>query len=302
MERVWGGRTLEHAYQRQLPEGGPIGESWEVVDRDAEQSVVVGGPLDGLTLHDLWTRHRSEVFGAHAPDAPRFPLLVKILDARDRLSIQVHPPAAVASELSGEPKTEMWYIAQADPEAALFVGVKPGIDAAAFERAIESGTVEDVVHRIPVRTGDFIVVPSGRVHAIGAGLLIVEIQQNSDTTYRVYDWGRPGIDGKPRALHVEQSLRCIDFSDTAPALGQARDGVLVDCEFFAVREIVLEANRAWRHGVQGEFSILAVVGGEARLGAMPLSTGDVVLVPASLAADARVLQSAGGAKLLSTTF
>lgn len=302
MKRLWGGRTLERTYQRQLPAGDQIGESWEVVDRDAEQSVVVGGQLDGLSLHELWTRHRSEIFGERAPRTPRFPLLIKILDARDRLSIQVHPPAGVARKLSGEPKTEMWYIAHADPGAVLYVGVTPGIDAAAFQRAIDTETVEQVIHRLPVRSGDFIFVPSGRLHAIGAGLLIFEIQQNSDTTYRVYDWGRLGPDGKPRDLHVPQSLKCIDFTDTAPTLGTARDGVLVDCSHFVVREIAVEPDCRVLHGVPGEFSIVAVVDGQARLGDMPLSAGDVVLLPASLNGDARTISSSGGARLLSTTF
>ena len=302
MKRLWGGRTLERTYQRQLPAGDQIGESWEVVDRDAEQSVVVGGQLDGLSLHELWTRHRSEIFGERAPHTPRFPLLIKILDARDRLSIQVHPPAGVARELSGEPKTEMWYIAHADPGAVLYVGVTPGIDAAAFQRAIDTETVEQVIHRLPVRSGDFIFVPSGRLHAIGAGLLIFEIQQNSDTTYRVYDWGRLGPDGKPRDLHIEQSLKCVDFTDNEPSLGEARDGVLVSCAHFTVGETVLAPGSCAPHGAPGEFSIISVVEGDAMLGEMRLVAGDVVLVPAALAADARGLSSERGTKLLSTTF
>src|SRR5688572_19839291 len=133
MERVWGGRMLESLYKRALPENaGPIGESWEVVDRESEQSVVEEGPLAGATLHELWEKHRAVIFGEAAPDTPRFPLLVKILDARDTLSIQVHPPADVAARLNGEPKTEMWYIAKADAGAALYIGVKPGVDREAF--------------------------------------------------------------------------------------------------------------------------------------------------------------------------
>ena len=130
MRRVWGGRSLEKAYGRKLPEADtPYGESWEVVDREDEQSVVDGGAHDGLSLHELWTNHRREVFGEGLPDSERFPLLVKILDARDKLSIQVHPPAEVAGDLGGEPKTEMWYIADAEPGAALYVGLKDGVSA-----------------------------------------------------------------------------------------------------------------------------------------------------------------------------
>ncbi len=147
---MWG-RILEKLYRRTLPEGGkPIGESWEVVDRADEQSVVEDGPLAGLTLHDVWEEHRTAVFGESAPATERFPLLVKVLDARDKLSIQVHPPADVATKLGGEPKTEMWFIAKADGDAALYIGVKPGVDREAFAAAIRNGTVPDVVHRLAV--------------------------------------------------------------------------------------------------------------------------------------------------------
>ena len=139
---------------------------------------------------------RLALFGEGAPEADRFPLLFKILDARDTLSIQVHPPASVAAALGGEPKTEVWYIADAAAGAMLYVGVKEGIDEARFREALASGEAESCVHSVPVSKGQHLAIPSGRLHAIGAGLLIYEIQQNSDTTYRVYDWGRMGLDGK----------------------------------------------------------------------------------------------------------
>ena len=144
----------------------------------------------------------------------RFPLLCKILDAREKLSLQVHPPARVRH--LGDPKTEMWYIADAAAGAELFVGLQRGITRAAFERAIHAGRVAECFHRIPVQAGDTMFLPSGRVHAIGAGLVIFEIQQNSDTTFRVYDWDRVGLDGKPRELHVAESLE--------KDLGAGRDG------------------------------------------------------------------------------
>jgi mannose-6-phosphate isomerase len=303
MERVWGGRELETLYRRKLPEGsGPIGESWEVVDREDEQSVAEDGPLAGATLHELWQKHRREIFGETAPDAPRFPLLVKILDARDRLSIQVHPPAGVAEKLHGEPKTEMWYIAKADADAALYIGVKPGVDREAFAAAIQNGTVEDAVHRITVKSGDFIFVPSGRLHAIGAGLVIFEIQQNSDTTYRVFDWNRMGLDGKPRKLHVEESLQCIDFTDTAPALGMADGSVLVSCPHFIVERVQLGPGSSMKWGRVGEFSILTVVEGAVTFEGLPLRSGDFVLVPASLDAWQRGLRTDDGAVLVKTGF
>jgi mannose-6-phosphate isomerase len=165
--------------------------------------------------------HRPELLGGAKPAAEnRFPLLCKILDAREKLSLQVHPPAGKAAGLKGEPKTEMWFIADAAPGTELFVGLKRGVTRAEFEKKVETGEVAECFHRVPVRTGDAMFLPSGRVHAIGAGLVIFEIQQNSDTTYRVFDWNRVGLDGKPRELHVAQSLASIDFNDFEPALVQ----------------------------------------------------------------------------------
>src|ERR1700744_5846613 len=164
--------------------------------------------------------HATEILGGAKPAAAgRFPLLCKILDAREKLSLQVHPPAAKAVELNGEPKTEMWFIADAAPGAELYVGLKRGVTRAEFEEKIADGTVADCFHRVPVKAGDTMFLPSGRVHAIGAGLVIFEIQQNSDTTYRVCDWNRIGLDGKPRELHIAQSLASIDFNDFEPRLG-----------------------------------------------------------------------------------
>src|ERR1039458_7173750 len=167
--------------------------------------------------------HSRELLGGAKPAAEgRFPLLCKILDAREKLSLQVHPPANKAKKLKGEPKTEMWFITDAAPDASLYVGLKCGVTRTEFEKKISDGSVADCFHRIPVRAGDAMFLPSGRVHAIGAGLVIFEIQQNSDTTYRVFDWNRVGLDGKPRELHVAQSLASIDFNDFEPALVQSK--------------------------------------------------------------------------------
>ncbi|MES2708925.1 MAG: type I phosphomannose isomerase catalytic subunit [Verrucomicrobiota bacterium] len=304
MERVWGGRMLESHYGRALPDPAvPFGESWEVVDRPDEQSVVHGGPLSGMTLQELWTTRRKEIFGANAPDSARFPVLIKILDARDKLSIQVHPPAAVAESMGGEPKTEMWYIVDAEPEASLYVGVKPGVTPEVFADALRGGTVEDAVPSLPVREGDFIFIPSGRLHAIGAGLLIFEIQQNSDTTYRVFDWNRVGLDGKPRTLHVEESLRCIDFSDTAPALGEANGEILVTCDYFIVRRRSAAAGETLALGKNGLFLIPGVVSGRLETATGPLRPGDWALIPANLGDTARsAVAGPEGAVWLEVTF
>lgn len=279
-ERVWGGRMMETLFGRQLPPGMPVGESWEVVDRPDDVSVVESGPLAGRSLHDLWTDYRGEVFGERAPDAERFPLLVKILDAREKLSIQVHPPAAVAEELGGEPKTEMWYIVDAEPGAVLYAGLRRGVTREEFEKALREGTAESAVHGIPVAAGDFLFLPSGRLHAIGAGLVIFEIQQNSDTTYRVYDWNRVGLDGKPRTLHIGEALRSINFDDPEPGIGVPDGDTLVQSPLFRVSRRTIRSAAPW--GTEGEFSILAVVSGALEARGMVLRPGDFALVPACL--------------------
>jgi len=279
MQRVWGGRELESQYGRHLPDHAPYGESWEIVDREKEQSVVRGGGYAGKSLHELWTGHREEVFGAGLPDSDRFPLLIKVLDARDDLSIQVHPPVHLAAELGGEPKTEMWYIAGADAGAKLYVGLRNGATRADFEEAIKSGEVADCVHAIQPKAGESIFIPSGRLHAIGAGFLIHEIQQNSDTTYRVFDWNRMGLDGKPRELHVAESLASIDFEDFAPRMDVPKGSVIAECEYFRVEKLSLATSETAGNREIGQFSIFSVAEGAVICEGNRFSKGDFFLLP-----------------------
>jgi mannose-6-phosphate isomerase len=225
------------------------------------------------------------------PAGRRFPILVKWLDCRERLSLQVHPPAAIASQLGGEPKTENWYIAETAPGAELMVGLKRGVTRDQFERALHEGTLERCVHRFRVAAGDSILVHSGQIHAIDAGNLILEIQQNSDTTYRVYDWGRVGLDGRPRQLHVEQSLRSIDWTDFEPAPVRAAptSGVIADCAEFTIRRVVLGAGERVHLRAREQPRLVSVVSGAVRAGAenggtrgpvaARLARGDNVLAP-----------------------
>ncbi|HXI72200.1 MAG TPA: type I phosphomannose isomerase catalytic subunit [Verrucomicrobiae bacterium] len=293
-ERVWGGRELARLYGKKLPPGAIIGESWEISDRPGDASVISNGPLAGKDLRWLMEHHPAEILGGAKPAAEgRFPLLCKILDARDKLSLQVHPPAGKAAELNGEPKTEMWFIADAAPGASLYVGLKQGVTRTDFEKKIADGSVADCFHRIPVHAGDTMFLPSGRVHAIGDGLVIFEIQQNSDTTYRVFDWNRMGLDGKPRAMHVAQSLASIDFNDFEPKLvetkfvadGKIQKRSLVNDPLFNVE--------AWKLNpvvssslTRKKLQIIAVTTGEIEIKsnatAVKLSAGQFCLIPASL--------------------
>ncbi|MDA0812838.1 MAG: TIGR04282 family arsenosugar biosynthesis glycosyltransferase [Verrucomicrobia bacterium] len=301
-ERVWGGRTLETLYGRTLPEPEtPYGESWEVVDREEAQSIVTNGPFAGKSLNDLWQKHREEAFGptAVAWECDQFPILVKILDARDKLSIQVHPPADIAPSLHDEPKTEMWYIVDADPDAKLYVGLKEGVTRDAFERGLDQGATASQVHALSPKAGEFIFIPSGRLHAIGAGLLIFEIQQNSDTTYRVFDWNRMGLDGNPRQLHIEESMKCIDFADVAPTMTPAQGELLVDCEYFNVQIKTIPQGGSGTIASNGEFAIAAVAAGSIEVDGRIFSNGDFFLIPAC-ADGCRSVTSAPGADVLIT--
>ncbi len=285
---------MERLYGKKLPSGTPIGESWEISDRPGDASVIANGPLAGKNLRWLMENHRAELLGDSKPATEnRFPLLCKILDAREKLSLQVHPPASKAAQLGGEPKTEMWFIANAAPGAELFVGLKRGITRAEFEKKVRTVEVAECFHRVPVRAGDAMFLPSGRVHAIGAGLVIFEIQQNSDTTYRAFDWNRVGLDGKPRELHVAQSIASIDFNDFEPKLvetpfvaaGKIQKRSLVDDPLFRVE--IWNLNPGAHDRLKPEkLQIVAVIRGEVEITSgstsVNMSAGQFSLIPASL--------------------
>ncbi len=311
-ERIWGGRQLETFYQKQLPDGVPIGESWEISDRPGDVSVIANGAFAGKTLRWLLEEHAAAVYGQLAAQPKVFPLLVKILDAQQDLSLQVHPPASKAAAMGGEPKTEMWYFTRTTQDAKLYVGLRHGVTRGEFEQRIGDGSVAECFHRIPVHDGDSMFLPSGRVHALGAGSLLFEIQQNSDTTYRVFDWNRVDASGKARELHVAQSLESIDFADFEPGLassewmksGPAKLRSLVDDPLFTVRVWDLPADEVVAFPLIS-FQIVGLVSGELVVKgnevAVTLKPGQFVLLPAALrvaevkaSKEARFLQVSAG--------
>ena len=311
-ERIWGGRQLETFYQKQLPAGVPIGESWEISDRPGDVSVIANGAFAGKTLRWLLEEHAVGVYGQMAAQPKVFPLLVKILDAQQDLSLQVHPPASKAAAMGGEPKTEMWYFTKTTSDAKLYVGLRRGVTRGEFEQRIGDGSVAECFHRISVQDGDSMFLPSGRVHALGAGSVLFEIQQNSDTTYRVFDWNRVDASGKPRALHVAQSLESIDFADFEPSLatsewqksGPAKLRSLVDDPLFTVRVWDLSTDDTVAFPLIS-FQIVGVVSGELAIKgnevSVTLKPGQFALLPAGLRVaelkatkDARFLQVSAG--------
>lgn len=256
VEKIWGGRKLETVLGKTLPTPKPVGESWElfdfppgVVDNSGKwvSATVTNGPLAGKSLHDLITSCGTDLtgsarlVGAHG----QFPVLIKFLDAREDLSVQVHPPQKYADAHPGAHlKTEAWYVMQHEPDARLLIGLEPGATPDAFAKAITDNTVESMIKSIPAKVGDMHFLPSGTVHALGAGILAAEVQTPSDTTFRVYDFGRLE-NGTPRKLHITEAMECINFDQPAPTKQPRSHAAshfttvtrLVTCEFFNIEKV-----------------------------------------------------------------
>ncbi len=209
---IWGGHRLGTILHKSIGPGSDYAESWELSDYHDQVSVVRDGPMAGTTLRELVRDRAEELFGSSGDIQEQFPLLVKFIDAAQSLSVQVHPDDEKGRKLAGDNgKTETWVILAADPGSLIYAGLRPGVGAEQLREAIESGQVEPLLHRFEARPGDSILIEAGTVHAIGAGVLLAEIQQMSDATFRVFDWNRVGTDGKPRELHIRQAMESIDF-------------------------------------------------------------------------------------------
>lgn len=315
-EKPWGGHRLMSVYGRALPEGSRIGESWEISDHGEDVSRVESGAWAGRSLRELIDEKPLEILGGalatRRPD--RFPLLVKLIDSSAHLSVQVHPPDDYAAEHEGGElgKTELWYVVQADEGAELICGFREAADRESFARALEEGALIGVLGRLASRAGDAVFVPAGRVHSIGAGNLILEIEENSDLTYRLYDWDRAAARGGGRPLHREKAMEVIDFADHAEPriskvweLGEGfRRAHLVSCRYF--RTVQLEISGRWGSTRAGDrFSIISVVEGSGVLeygdsdGRLELGGGDTLLLPAALGSY-RVCAGTHGCTLLET--
>jgi mannose-6-phosphate isomerase len=296
--KLWGGRRLEALLDKRLPPEQTIGESWELADLESDQSVVATGPARGYRLGRLVAEWGPALLGEGHLSEGRFPLLVKYLDATQDLSVQVHPNEAVARRLGGavRPKNEAWYVIEAAPDGCIYRGLVPGVDRAAFERAIGEGTATDLLKRIPVRPGECYYLPSGTVHALGAGVVVAEVQTPSDVTYRVFDWNRvdPGT-GRVRELQIGLALECIDFEIQA-IRGEERSHVasvwttvtrLVTCGSFIIERVRLTEglDQPIPYGQLVIWMVLegrgAVAYGNGR-DKLDFGRGDTVLLPAGL--------------------
>ena len=244
--RVWGGNTLATQFRRALPKDTPIGESWELVDRNEDQSILLNGPQAGISLRELLKQSGKEILGPKFKPGQPFPLLIKWLDCQDTLSVQVHPKASVAGILGGQTKTENWYIVDREQDAKLYVGLKSGIQPEELAQAANTTAIESMINAIPTNVGDSFLIKSGMVHSIGAGHLILEIQENSDTTYRLYDWNRLGLDGNPRDLHLKEALQSIDYGlpPVTPCIHSDGATILAQSEHFRITEYKLNPSEA----------------------------------------------------------
>ncbi|MFO0949475.1 MAG: type I phosphomannose isomerase catalytic subunit, partial [Planctomycetota bacterium] len=292
---VWGGRKLGTRFGKTLPGDESFGESWEISSHRGHVSRVAEGSFQGADLNALCAEYGKEIFGESVPADRRFPLLIKLLDCEQLLSIQVHPTDELAHAILGDElgKTESWIVLDVGPQGRIYAGLREGITRMDLEQHLRAGTTDQCLHVIHPKVGDCIHLPAGTVHAVGGGVVIAEVQQTSDATFRLFDWNRMGTDGKPRTLHVDESLRCINFhagpvSPVTPILlnepddGFLREG-LVACPYFRMDRLTLDSDVPVP--APGRLSVGMVIEGSVELVGgdfhRELIAGETVLIPAS---------------------
>jgi mannose-6-phosphate isomerase len=298
--QIWGGRALGERFGKQLPESNQTyGEAWEISSHPHHESVVAEGPFKGKRLTELFAEKRPDLFGNERHE--RFPLLVKLLDCRQTLSVQVHPDDFAAYDLLGEPngKTEAWVVLEVEPDAVIFAGLKNGVDSDEFQRSLAEGDIESCLHSFRPKPGDSVFIPAGMVHAVGGGVVMAEVQQTSDATFRLFDWNRvdPST-GAPRKLHIEEALKSIhfDLAPGSPAVPTPRSSTppgveaehLVACPYFRLDRVSFSSERlvpSFLPLPAGSASIWMALEGAAVLeGAgyrRRFEKGETVLVPAA---------------------
>lgn len=294
-ERVWGGQKLKTILGKEIPYKH-TGESWEIACHKNGQSVVKNGKYKGLTMERLLEKHGESIIGKSFVKGDKFPLLIKFIDAKDKLSVQVHPEDDYAfSNENGElGKSEAWYILQANEGSKLVAGIKDGVTKELFKKKLDNNQLEEILNEVEVKEGDVLNIPAGLLHAIGDGILLAEIQQNSDTTYRVYDWGRVGLDGNPRELHVKKSIEVIDFDQKhSKELVKGTKTIYEGCsitefvrnEYFVLQELFIESFYS-QEKLVADFEIYMCVKGDAIIEyngtSQDIGFGESFIIPSSL--------------------
>ena len=290
---IWGGTRLREKYNK-VSTADKLAESWELSCHPAGPSVIANGPAKGETLEQYLEKKGMELLGTKGKDCKNFPIMIKLIDAKDNLSVQVHPDDAYALKNEGElGKTEMWYIIDAEPGAELLYGVEKEITRQELADSLKDGTITEICHHAPVKKGDVFFIPAGTIHAIGKGILLAEVQENSNTTYRLYDYGRVGNDGKPRQLHVQQGtevcnlkpLPLVDKRQQVALFSDCTAELLVSCEYFNTYSIELSGanhlkadNESFHTFTVLEGSLLLTHQGEK----FPMEAGQSVFLPANM--------------------
>lgn len=283
-ERIWGGAALADYFHRKLPQDKLIGESWDLADVGQDKSIVSNGFLKGKNIAEVIAEYNTSILGA-INYKPPFGLLIKILDAQQDLSVQVHPDAKACLRMGkGQLKTECWYIIDAKPGAVIYKGLKKGVSGEDFQNAIKSGDVAELLNKVPVAPDECHFLPAGTPHAIGAGLLIAEIQTPSDTTYRVFDWNRVDDSGKPRQLHIQEALESINFAPDESELTVRSIGRLVECDYFTIDKGHQEKNCEMLLD-KGKMKVLVILQGQGSItdindNSVNFQSGETLLIPA----------------------